>query len=64
MEWLKQLFNAGEEAKTHIDSAEEDCDNEVKILQRNKASEKNILDLPIDILLLLFYYLPPKDLIR
>ena len=63
LEWIKQLFigiehqNYGFDTSKHviIDGFDK---------KDSQDNDKNILDLPEDIILLFFQYLSPKDLIR
>ena len=63
LEWIKQLFigiedqNGGFNTSKHVISDGFDK-------KESKDNDKNILDLPEDIILLFFQYLSPKDLIR
>ena len=63
LEWIKRLFigiedqNDGLGTSKHVISDGFDKKDD-------KDNDKNILDLPEDIILLFFQYLSPKDLIR
>ena len=61
MNWIKQMFSRAAELQYRLDSPRPMHGD---VMGEPRDCDKTILDLPEDILLLLFQYLPPKDLMR
>ena len=62
LEWIRQYFK-------ETDSPEEECTDvagcfNAVVIDQIEREEHSILDLPEDIMLFLFQYLPTKDIIR